>query len=198
MSNDYDKIGSGVAVTQMTYGPHGGPIGLAREWHPSGELRRERRFPDDGGSAFSDVTYYRNGQVKYRRVCPRHSATGLDEKFHPDGSVRMEGRWHGGRKVDVWRWFFSNGQQRLEVPYVDGVIHGTIRAWRKAGESILVGEVQNGRPIGDWFQHLADYDELRQPTSPYPRYDFGLSIYDRLRRPIAELPLVYPWDRPDL
>ena len=49
--------------------------------------------------------------------------------WHADGSLAEERTWRGTREDGVHRGWWSNGNQRFEYTYRDGVLQGASREW---------------------------------------------------------------------
>ncbi len=76
----------------------------------------------------------------------------------PDGSPAVQGEFAAGRRVGVWSVFTSRGVRVHEIPYADGVMHGTERMWysipEAAGEAKAENDFSGGLLDGhkrSWF-----------------------------------------------
>ncbi len=88
------------------------PAGTYTQTYPTGELMES--LTHDGKSGWDYVSHYRSGPV-YRR------------------STLKDFRWHG-----LLTDYHENGRPRAELPFENGLRHGTLKQWDEAGN--LLGE----------------------------------------------------------
>lgn len=174
-------------VSDMSYGVgasgYPSPRGLAREWYPTGELRRERQFDDTGAVVGADTTWWPNGTMRAQRHRYDRANEGHDRKWYSDGTPRMLGQWLQGKRVGAWRWYFPTGNVRLEVDYVDGRPHGEFRLWDGSGGISLEGLIEHGLPTGSWRAGKHSPYAAASVSMTPPR--LPLEIFDIDGRPIA-------------
>lgn len=66
------------------------------------------------------------------------------------GMVRREGFLLSGQKAGLWRLNHQDGSPRLVGEFKDGTPHGTWFAYARGAELVAEGEVDFGRPVGEW------------------------------------------------
>ena len=78
--------------------------------------------------------FYSDGEPKELGRFHEGVRIGFWRSWHPEGTVRSEGRFDGfGRRSGRWTEWHSNGQRSLAGVYVDGLRQGVWIHWDEAG-----------------------------------------------------------------
>ena len=83
------------------------------------------------------IEYHDNGE-KYQEytVNSEGKTHGLYQKWYSNGQLREEIKYVNGEKDGLDQWWHSNGQKKLEVNYVNGKLISK-KEWDKEGDLIL-------------------------------------------------------------
>lgn len=149
---------------------------------------RQSRFPDGTPRSEWHVLAWPDGRVE---------RDGPEREFHPNGTLRSEGRFAHGVPVGVWRTWFADGRPRSEVdfgtpgssaltrerfwhpngalaaegPAVAGVREGAWSYWSEAGLLLRAGAYRAGRRDGPWVFYGPDGSERARGS-----YELGVRV----------------------
>lgn len=82
---------------------------------------------------------------------------GVYRAMHSDGSQKIEGEYTNGMKSSIWTFWSKNGKKIEVTEYSDDKKSGMSQAWSaNSGNLIYKGEYKDGKPIGT---HQKWYDD---------------------------------------
>ena len=130
----------------------------------------------------SSTRWFSDGELEEQRSYAMGVATGMLQRFYPNGQLAAEGSFAGGYQTGTWRYYRTDGGQSIEAifgalglpegtwtiryeataaagaqyqlqPFVDGVLHGVVRAFWTEGD-VPLSEItwHNGFKQGPWVE----------------------------------------------
>ena len=75
---------------------------------------------------------------------------GLWRFWYENGQLKVESNYVDGKGEGFWRRLYKNGRERNEGFYVEGKRHGFWRFWYANGQLRCEGEYVNGEKVGVW------------------------------------------------
>ncbi|MBI2967854.1 MAG: toxin-antitoxin system YwqK family antitoxin [Bacteroidetes bacterium] len=99
----------------------------------------EQSFPD--GKPKTVITYAIDDSTKNIRSIV---------EYYPDGNLRFEGEYRGGKKNGIWIYYFQNCNKWSEGSYKNGLADGKFSVWRENGSLRYEGYFSNGKKLGAW------------------------------------------------
>ncbi len=70
--------------------------------------------------------------------------------WYPGGQPESAGQYKEGRQMGNWKYWFSNGQMRIECSKVRDTLDGTYAEWYSNGQKLKEGVLKMGKNIGVW------------------------------------------------
>jgi antitoxin component YwqK of YwqJK toxin-antitoxin module len=152
--------------------------GTYKEYYPNGQLFVEGRYKR-GRQDGEWIYYFDNGKVNRKATYKEGKPDGPRDIFRADGSLASkrgfadglrDGDWITydakgqnptaeehyvkGKANGVWKYWYPNGKQSVQVTYKDGKKHGTSTQWDDKGEKRFEGNFVDDKPHGTatrWF-----------------------------------------------
>ena len=133
--------------------------GLTREWHENGQLESEATYVDGRQNGLNRY-WYVSGEFKCEDRYVDGILTGLPRDFHEsdqrivDRSLLQElgGLIYAPNQSEPFTGYvteyYSSGQLRHEIEYVDGKLNGLSRGWYESGRYRFEENHVNGRRHG--------------------------------------------------
>lgn len=79
------------------------------------------------------LTFYENGQLKFKRNYKYGKPVGLWEQYHSNGQLKKRGIYKDGKPDGFWIGYYSNGQLWVKQNYKDGKSVGLHETYRENG-----------------------------------------------------------------
>tara|TARA_B100000780_G_scaffold74753_1_gene50264 strand:+ start:1064 stop:1759 length:696 start_codon:yes stop_codon:yes gene_type:complete len=83
-------------------------------------------------------------------VSVRYIKQGFDQKFFPDGKVKMEGNYDKGRKEGEWKSYHESGELHIHCFYKDDWIDGIYQRFHENGSLASKGNLIENDQEGEW------------------------------------------------
>ncbi len=109
----------------------GKPSGLAKQWWPKGQLRRQ--WPWAKGATGQERRWHPNGQLHWQVPIVGGTRNGHQEVFAKAGWRWADRTWQDDVMSGTERRFYRSGQLMGEYPVVDGVWQGRAKVYAKRG-----------------------------------------------------------------
>ncbi len=127
-------------------------------WHPNGQLNRTVNFvegrPDGKWQAFRE-----DGTLQAEREYAEGKRAGTWILYHPDGkTVRLELPYVDGKLHGIRKSFYVNGQERQRAPHTEGQVDGVVVEWDEAGRKVIEAEFTKGKQKGRVIRHSPTSD----------------------------------------
>jgi antitoxin component YwqK of YwqJK toxin-antitoxin module len=103
------------------------------------------------------ISYYDNGQIKYRGYYNKAKKNGLWQSFRKNSQIISKGNYKNGLKEGRWEFYhlFGNNMQ-ARTNYKNGKKDGEHKSYWGNGNLRLRGSYKNGKPTGLWTYYNTD------------------------------------------
>ena len=76
--------------------------------------------------------------------------------YHPNKQIKLEGQVYNGKRVQLWKSYFENGNIWSETNYASGQRHGKTISYYPSGIKRYVGQYSKGEKSGIWIFFAKD------------------------------------------
>ena len=167
--------GNGVKKAEGTYDQTGNPTGVYTAFDHAGNINEQISGYKNGKPNGIQTYYFPNGKERSRIIieedkikhvdCFNLSGEKLytsDEKdstliykyFHPEGSIKLEGKYKNGLKQGVWKDYYVNGNIAEENNLKDGYLTGVQKSYYLNGKLNLIYSCDTGKIAGKVIKYF--------------------------------------------